>query len=89
MSRVIAALRELVALFVDDGSLALAILAWVAVVGLVLPALGIAETLRALLLFAGCALVLIENTVRSSRRGHGTDPRPGGGIEIPPAGDVG
>ena len=68
MSRLTEILREIVGLFIDDGSLAIGILAWVAIVALVLPALGLPEVWRAILLFAGCAVILIENTARSARR---------------------
>jgi hypothetical protein len=68
MTRLIAILRELLGLFVDDGSLALAILAWVGIVALALPALGLPGNWRAVALFLGCALILAENLARSARR---------------------
>lgn len=68
MSRVVEILREIVGLFIDDGSLAIAILVWVAIVALLLPALGLPEVWRAILLFVGCVVILIENVARSVRR---------------------
>ncbi|HWA42858.1 MAG TPA: hypothetical protein VHA10_06580 [Hypericibacter adhaerens] len=68
MNRLGTILRELLALFVDDGSLALAILAWIAVVAFVLPALDLAPGWRAVVLFLGCIVILFENAIRSARR---------------------
>jgi len=68
MTRLISALRELLGLFVDDGSLAIAILAWIGIVALALPALGLPGLWRAIALFLGCALILAENVARSARR---------------------
>ena len=68
MIRLVSILREVFGLFVDDGSLALAILIWIAVVGLALPAFGLPSAWRAIILFAGCALILAENVARSARR---------------------
>jgi hypothetical protein len=68
MTRLRSILRELIGLFVDDGSLAIAILAWVGVVALALPAFGLPEVWRASLLFVGCIAILVENVARSARR---------------------
>ncbi|QEX16801.1 hypothetical protein FRZ44_20960 [Hypericibacter terrae] len=68
MSRLVEILREIVGLFIDDGSLAIAILVWVAIVALLLPALGLPEVWRAIFLFVGCVVILIENVARSARR---------------------
>lgn len=65
MNALISVLRELVGLFVDDGSLALAILAVVAVAGIfstLLP--GIPLAAGAILLF-GCLGVLVANVARA------------------------
>ncbi len=69
MKWILAAARELAGLFVDDGSLAIAVLAWVAVAVLVFPALPIASGWLAVALFAGLALILVENLLRAARRG--------------------
>jgi hypothetical protein len=61
------AARELVALFIDDGSLAIAVLAWVAIAALALPALPIESGWLAVALFAGFAVILAENVLRAAR----------------------
>lgn len=58
---------ELIGLFVDDGLFAAAVLIWVAVVGLVSPAIGLAPTSRGVLLFVGLAAILIESVARRAR----------------------
>lgn len=68
MSRLVAIFHEIFGLFIDDGSLAIGILVWIAIVALALPALGAPEVWRAILLFAGCVIILIENVARSARR---------------------
>jgi hypothetical protein len=60
--------REILGLFVDDGSFALAILLWLAVVGWATPRLGIPAAIRGVVLFAGLALILTESATRYSRR---------------------
>jgi hypothetical protein len=66
---ILAPARELAGLFVDDGSLAIAVLAWVAIAELVFPALPINSGWLAVALFAGLALILVENLLRAARRG--------------------
>jgi hypothetical protein len=61
-------LREIFGLFVDDGSFALAILLWLAVVGLATPHLNIPTGITGVILFAGLALILADNVTRYSRR---------------------
>jgi hypothetical protein len=68
MSWIVASLRELIGLFVDDGSLAVTALAWLAVCGLVLPSLGVAGAWLGVALFAGLAAILAENALRTARR---------------------
>ena len=68
MKWIVDAARELVGLFVDDGSLALAVLAWIAVAVLVFPRLPIDGGWLAAALFAGLALILVENLLRTARR---------------------
>ena len=70
-----AVLAEIVHLFVDDGSLALALVTWCAVIGLaglalptLLPAFGPA-------LFLGCAAILLVNVVLATRARVGGDGR--------------
>ena len=67
MKAVVSVLRELAGLFVDDGSLALAILAVVAVAGIfstLLPSIPLAA--GAILLF-GCLGALLVNVARAVR----------------------
>jgi hypothetical protein len=64
------ALSELVSLFVEDGSLALAILIWLALAGLLVPRFDGSSLWQGAVLFAGLALILIENTWRRARGGR-------------------
>ena len=68
MSILKAALREVFGLFVDDGSYAVAILAWLALCWLVLPHLPSLGPWAGLILFAGLAGVLVESALRRARR---------------------
>jgi hypothetical protein len=68
MRWVAAAGREVIGLFIDDGSLALVALAWLALCAVVLPWIGLAPTTQALLLFAGLAVGLVENAGRAARQ---------------------
>jgi hypothetical protein len=67
MNSIRAIIRELTGLFVDDGSFALAIVAWILGCALCI-ALGTDPVFEALLLFAGLAFILAENVWRSARR---------------------
>ena len=62
-------LSEFVGLFVDDGSLAVAVLAWLAAAWLLLPRLPLPPALPPIILFAGLAVILIESAFRGARRG--------------------
>ena len=64
----IAMLRKVFGLFVDDGSLALSILVWIFALHVVAPIASIEQTWAALVLFLGCAGILIENVLRASRQ---------------------
>ena len=59
---------ELFGLFVEDGRFAVVILIWLGVVWLLAPRMAIRPNAGGIILFAGLALILVENTVRSSRR---------------------
>jgi hypothetical protein len=59
-------LKELVSLFVDDGSLAATILIWIAFSGLFMPSL-LKGHFEGVILFGGLALILVENAARSAR----------------------
>lgn len=63
--------REVFGLFVDDGSFALLILAWIGVTAYVLPRLGWLPRGRGVLLFAGLAIILVESAIRYTRRKQG------------------
>ncbi len=61
-------LREVVALFVDDGSLAAGAVVWAAICGWGLPLLGMGPRAQGALLILGLAALLLENTLRASGR---------------------
>jgi hypothetical protein len=58
---------EFIGLFVDDGSFAIAILAWLLVAWLALPRLPLPPAWPPIILFAGLAVILVESAVRRSR----------------------
>ena len=60
-------LTETLGLFVDDGSLALAILAWVAIIAGLLQIAAPSPALAGGLLFVGLIVILIENVMRRAR----------------------
>jgi hypothetical protein len=61
-------LREIFALFVEDGSFALTILLWIAAAWVVLPRLRLPAGWGGAILFAGLATILLESTIRRARR---------------------
>jgi len=61
-------LREIFGLFVDDGSFATVVLAWVLVVVFLVPPLGLAQRWRGVFLFGGLAVILVESAVRFARQ---------------------
>jgi len=63
-------IRELFGLFVDDSTLALALLVLLSVVALLVHKTWIDTSQTAVLLVAGSIAVLIENIVRSGRQGQ-------------------
>lgn len=64
-------LKELWGLFVDDGSLALALIIWVAITGFGLPRVPVPAAWDAPILFIGCVVILVFNVLRSVVRGRG------------------
>ena len=60
--------REILGLFVDDGSFALLILVWLGLTALLLPYLGWLPRARGFLLFAGLAAILMGSAIRYARR---------------------
>jgi hypothetical protein len=59
---------EISGLFVDDGSFALAIMAWLVVAGLALAHLPLPADARAPLLAVGLLVVLLESVLRRAAR---------------------
>jgi hypothetical protein len=68
MNALNALLDEVVGMFVDDGSLAIAILAIVAVAGWVSMRFENASSVVGAILILGCLAALIENVVRTTRK---------------------
>ena len=68
MSTISVIVKEFIGLFVDDGSLAVAILVWVGVSWQILPRLGLPPAWGGIALFVGLALILLESAVRRARR---------------------
>ncbi len=71
MRTIAALLRELVGLFVDDGSLVLAVLVWIGVVALAVLVRLMPAGLTAIVFPLGLAVVLAENALRSARHSRG------------------
>jgi hypothetical protein len=65
---VLTASAELWGLFVDDGMLACALVAWCCLAILGLPALGVERALRAPLLLAGCLVTLVIDVLATALR---------------------
>jgi CHASE2 domain-containing sensor protein len=59
---------EFIGLFVDDGSYAIAILAWLATCWLLLPRLGLAPAWPPAILFVGLVLILAKSAARRARQ---------------------
>jgi len=68
MNMLIAVLRELIGLFVDDGSLALMILAVVMRAGILATLLPDFQLAAGAMLLFGCLGVLLANVARAARR---------------------
>jgi hypothetical protein len=60
--------REIYGLFVDDGSFAVAIVAWVVVCVVVAPRIAIGARWGGPILIVGLAAILIESALRFARR---------------------
>ena len=61
--------REVLGLFVDDGSFAAAIVIWVALCVVVLPRVAGCARWAGPVIFVGLTLILIESAMRFARRG--------------------
>jgi hypothetical protein len=69
MRALIGIFQGIVGLFVDDGSLAAVILAWIVLWGAApLSRLGVPARWSGVIFFLGLALILIENVLRTTRR---------------------
>lgn len=68
MKILLTALQELYGLFVEDGSYAIAILAWIGITAFLFPFIPGGEVWRAPALFLGLVILLFENIVRSVRK---------------------
>jgi hypothetical protein len=60
--------REALSLFVEDTRLTAALALWIALIAALSRWAGLDRRFGALVLFAGCSLILIENLVRAARR---------------------
>jgi predicted membrane metal-binding protein len=67
------ALAELIGMFIDDGRLALTLVALIAIVTLLVKLAGIGGLAGGLLLLAGAIGLLIESVYRDARRKKATD----------------
>jgi hypothetical protein len=67
MNRLGAAAREVLGLFIEDSFLTIAVLLWLAVCGLLAPRLGIDPRIAGVLIFAGCAAILLTSTAKATR----------------------
>jgi hypothetical protein len=67
MSSLVTIFKELWGLFVDDGSLALALIAWVAICAFGLPRLPVPPVWDGPLLFTGCVFILVFAVLRTAR----------------------
>ncbi len=68
MKLIVTIIKELWGLFIDDGSLALALVLWCLFAGLALPAIMPQGSWNAPLFFIGCVLILLVNVTMASRR---------------------
>jgi hypothetical protein len=68
MNLIVAAFKQLIGLFVEDGTLALFLIVWVGIAALVLPRVPMISSWDGVILFAGCVAILIENVIRAVRR---------------------
>jgi hypothetical protein len=67
-----AILHEIIGLFVDDGSLALALVVWCALVGLLMLVVsGVTMAAAGAALLAGCVAILLVNVVTAARKRPG------------------
>ena len=68
MKVIVTAAKELLGLFVEDGSLALGILIWLAIAAWGFPLIPISSRWHAPAFFVGLVVLLVENVWRSARK---------------------
>lgn len=68
MKLIVTAFKQLIGLFVEDGTLALLLIIWVGIAAMVLPRVPINSSWNATILFVGCVIILVENVIRAGRR---------------------
>ncbi len=68
MNLALAVWRELVAIFIDDGSIAVALVLWSALAWYLLPDLAINASWDGPILLLGYVLILAENLYRTARK---------------------
>ena len=68
MNALKAMLREMFGLFVDDGSLAVAVLVWLVLLRLLLPQLAVPAPWHGVILLAGLLAILFESVLRRARQ---------------------
>jgi len=68
MKLLLGALRELIGLFVDDGALALAIVAIIALAGVVAAVMPAVPAASGAILLFGCLAVLFANVMQARRK---------------------
>ena len=73
MTVIRAAIAELIGMFIDDGQLALTLVALIAVVTLLVKFAGIGGLAGGLLLLAGAIGLLVESVYRGARRKRAAD----------------
>ena len=73
MTALRAAIAELIGMFIDDGQLALTLVALIAVVTLLVKFAGIGGLAGGLLLLAGAIGLLVESVYRDARRKKAAD----------------
>ena len=73
MTVIRAAIAELIGMFIDDGQLALTLVALIAVVTLLVKFAGIGGLAGSLLLLAGAIGLLVESVYRGARRKRAAD----------------
>jgi hypothetical protein len=66
-------MRELIGLFIDDGSLAVVVVIWIAICAVVLPILVPTASWQGPIMFVGLALILLESVTRRAKQGIKSD----------------